>query len=140
VDAMAAPRVPWSDVLGEGRLPRFILICLAVWLNAADSLIAATIMPSVARSICGYAFFGWATAGYLMGSVLAAASSCQSASKRDPGSARKKDTPAVPVTIVGVGRRAGAEPRRSAAPGRRRDAKVGSTRAHMRCGDLSMLT
>jgi MFS family permease len=74
MDAGAA-RVPWSDVLGEGRLPRFILICLAVWLNAADSLIAATIMPSVARSIGGYAYFGWATAGYLMGSVLAAASS-----------------------------------------------------------------
>jgi MFS family permease len=65
----------WADVLGEGRLPRFVLICLAVWLNAADSLIAATIMPSVGRSLGGYAYFGWATAGYLLGSVLAAASS-----------------------------------------------------------------
>ena len=74
MDAVAA-RVPWSDVLGEGRLPRFVLICLAVWLNAADSLITATIMPTVARSIGGYEYFGWATAGYLMGSVLAAASS-----------------------------------------------------------------
>lgn len=57
----------WADVLGEGRLPRFVLICLAVWLNAANSLIAATIMPSVGRSLGGYAYFGWATAGYLMG-------------------------------------------------------------------------
>jgi MFS family permease len=65
----------WADVLGQGRLPRFVLICLAVWLNAADTLIAATIMPSVGRSLGGYAYFGWATAGYLMGSVLAAASS-----------------------------------------------------------------
>ena len=65
----------WADVLGEGRLPRFVLICLTVWLNAADSLITATIMPSVGRSLAGYAYFGWATAGYLMGSVLAAASS-----------------------------------------------------------------
>ena len=62
-------------MLDQGRLPRFVLICLAVWLNAADSLIAATIMPSVGRSLGGYAYFGWATAGYLMGSVLAAASS-----------------------------------------------------------------
>jgi hypothetical protein len=23
----------WADVLGEGRLPRFVLICLAVWLR-----------------------------------------------------------------------------------------------------------
>ena len=67
--------VSWADVLGGGRLPRFVLICLAVWLNAADSLIAATIMPSVGRSLGGYTYFGWATAGYLMGSVLAAASS-----------------------------------------------------------------
>lgn len=56
-------------------MPRFVLICLAVWLNAADSLIAATIMPSVGRSLAGYAYFGWAISGYLMGSVLAAASS-----------------------------------------------------------------
>lgn len=65
----------WRDLLGEGRLPRFILICLAVWLNAGDSLVTATIMPSVGRVLGGYAFFGWATAGYLMGSVLAGASS-----------------------------------------------------------------
>jgi MFS family permease len=65
----------WADVLGEGRLPCFVLICLGVWLNAADSLVTATIMPSVGRSLAGYAYFGWATAGYLMGSVLAGASS-----------------------------------------------------------------
>jgi MFS family permease len=65
----------WADVLGEGRLPRFALICLGVWLNAADTLVTATIMPSVGRSLGGYAYFGWATAGYLLGSVLAGASS-----------------------------------------------------------------
>lgn len=65
----------WADVLGEGRLPLFALICLGVWLNAADSLITATIMPSVGRSLGGYAYFGWATAGYMLGSVLAGASS-----------------------------------------------------------------
>ena len=64
----------WGDVLGEGRLPRFVLICLGVWLCAADSLITATIMPSVGRALGGYAYFGWATAGYLLGSVMAGAS------------------------------------------------------------------
>jgi len=64
----------WADVLGEGRAPRFILICLGVWLNAADSLVTATIMPSVGKALGGYAFFGWATAGYLLGSVMAGAS------------------------------------------------------------------
>jgi MFS family permease len=71
----AAVSGSWADVLGEGRLPRFVLICLATWLNAADSLVTATIMPSVGRSLGGYPYFGWATAGYLMGSVLAGASS-----------------------------------------------------------------
>ena len=70
---MAKPAT-WADVLGEGRAPRFVLICLGVWLNAADSLVTATIMPSVGKALGGYAFFGWATAGYLLGSVMAGAS------------------------------------------------------------------
>jgi MFS family permease len=65
----------WADVVGEGRLPRFILICLGVWISAADSMVTATIMPSVGADLGGYAYFGWATAGFLLGSVLAGASS-----------------------------------------------------------------
>ncbi len=65
----------WADVVGEGRLPRFVLICLGVWITAADSLVTATIMPSVGADLGGYAYFGWATAGFLLGSVLAGASS-----------------------------------------------------------------
>ncbi|MBS0411900.1 MAG: MFS transporter [Proteobacteria bacterium] len=65
----------WPDVLGEGRAPRFVLICLGVWLAAADSLVATTIMPSVGRALGGFEYFGWATAGFLLGSVLAGASS-----------------------------------------------------------------
>ena len=75
MSATAPASGSWADVLAEGRLPRFALICLGVWLNAADSLITATIMPSVGRSLGGYPYFGWATAGYLLGSVLAGASS-----------------------------------------------------------------
>lgn len=65
----------WADVVGEGRLPRFILICMGVWITAADSLVTATIMPSVGADLGGYAYFGWATAGFLLGSVMAGASS-----------------------------------------------------------------
>src|SRR5438045_6842136 len=72
---MAPAEGSWGDVLAEGRLSRFALICLGVWLNAADSLVTATIMPSVGRALGGFAYFGWATAGYLLGSVLAGASS-----------------------------------------------------------------
>ena len=59
----------WTDLLADGRLPRFALICLGVWLNAADSLVTATIMPSVGADLGGYAYFGWATAGYLLARV-----------------------------------------------------------------------
>ena len=64
----------WADLLGAGRLPRFALICLGVWLNAADSLVTATIMPSVGADLGGYAYFSWAVAGFLLGAILAGAS------------------------------------------------------------------
>jgi MFS family permease len=64
----------WSDLLGEDRLPRFALICLGVWLNAADALVTATIMPSVGADLGGYAYFSWSVAGFLVGAILAGAS------------------------------------------------------------------
>jgi len=64
----------WADLLAGGRLPRFALICLGVWLNAADALVTATIMPSVGADLGGYAYFSWAVAGFLAGSVVAGAS------------------------------------------------------------------
>ncbi len=73
---MSAPKPgSWADVLAQGRATRFGLICLGVWLSAADSLVTATIMPSVGADLGGYAYFGWATAGFLLGSVMAGASS-----------------------------------------------------------------
>ena len=67
-------RNTWADLLADGRLPRFALICLGVWLNAADSLVTATIMPSVGAQLGGYAYVSWATAGFLVGAILAGAS------------------------------------------------------------------
>jgi MFS family permease len=70
----AAPSNGWADLLADGRLPRFALICLGVWLNAADSLVTSTIMPSVGAQLGGYGYFSWATAGFLVGAILAGAS------------------------------------------------------------------
>ncbi|HKR90104.1 MAG TPA: MFS transporter [Phenylobacterium sp.] len=64
----------WGDLLAEGRLPKFALICLGVWLNAADALVTATIMPSVGVDLGGYAYFSWSVAGFLVGAILAGAS------------------------------------------------------------------
>ena len=64
----------WADLLAGGRAPRFVLILLGIWLNAADTLVTATIMPSVGRDLGGHAWFGWATAGFLLGAIVAGAS------------------------------------------------------------------
>jgi MFS family permease len=63
----------WSELLTAERMPRLALVCLGIWLNAADSLVTATIMPSVARDIGGYAFFTWPVAAYLIGAILGGA-------------------------------------------------------------------
>ena len=74
MDETSPARGNWRDLLADGRLPRFALIMLGVWLNAADSLVTATIMPSVGAQLGGYAYFSWATAGFLVGAILALAS------------------------------------------------------------------
>jgi MFS family permease len=63
----------WGDFLADGRAARIALICLGIWLNAADSLVTTTIMPSVGRQLGGYAYFSWATAGYMVGAILSGA-------------------------------------------------------------------
>ena len=72
--AQARPATGWGDLFAEGRLPRLVLLGLGIWLNAADTLVAATIMPSVGRDLGGHAWFGWATAGFLLGAIVAGAS------------------------------------------------------------------
>jgi MFS family permease len=69
------PNAVWIELVREGRLPVFALLCLGTWLTAADVLMTATIMPSVAADIGGYASFGWAVALFELGAILAAASS-----------------------------------------------------------------
>ena len=64
----------WGDLLAEGRFARLALIWLGIWLNAADSLVTATLMPSVSADLGGYAWFSWTIAGFLVGAILANAS------------------------------------------------------------------
>lgn len=67
----------WRDLLSPTLAPRAILVVLGVWLNAADGLVTVTIMPSVAHELGGAAYFGWAIAVYMTGSILAGASTGQ---------------------------------------------------------------
>src|SRR5690242_1522089 len=64
----------WKDLFTLELLPRAVLVCFGIWLNAADSLVTTTIMPSVVRAIGGYSYFAWPVATYLLGSILGGAS------------------------------------------------------------------
>jgi MFS family permease len=67
----------WRDFFAEGRGARLALICLGVWLNAADSLVTSTIMPTVGRALGGYAYFSWATAAYMVGAIFSGATAAR---------------------------------------------------------------
>src|SRR5579864_8687779 len=67
----------WSDFLADGRAARVALICLGVWLNAADSMVTTTIMPTIGRALGGYAYFSWATAAYMVGAILSGATAAR---------------------------------------------------------------
>jgi MFS family permease len=67
----------WRDLISPILGPRALLVILGVWLNAADALVTATIMPSVAQNLGGAAYFGWAVAVFLTGSIVAGASAGQ---------------------------------------------------------------
>lgn len=64
----------WRELFMGPQAALAALLLLGVWLNAADALVTVAIMPSVARSIGGYAYFAWAAGAFMLGSVVACAS------------------------------------------------------------------
>jgi MFS family permease len=69
-----AQTVPtWRELAATGQLGKFTLLCLGVWLHAADSLLTATVMPAAVAEIGGVTLINWALALYQLGSILAAA-------------------------------------------------------------------
>jgi MFS family permease len=64
----------WRELLRADRVARLGLVCLGIWLNAADALVTATAMPSIVRDIGGYAYFAWPVATYLLGAIIGGAS------------------------------------------------------------------
>jgi len=55
----------------RGGVGTVAVLCLGVWLHAADSLLAATVMPSAVADIGGLAFIYWTIALYELGSIAA---------------------------------------------------------------------
>ena len=112
---MTPPPDPrWRDLFTPAMAPRAALVVLGVWLNAADALVTATIMPTLVRELGGAAYYGWAVAIYLTGGILAGASSGQlsrrlglrpamilAALAYAVGCAMSAAAPSIPVFLIG---------------------------------------
>ena len=59
-----------ADARERGGFALVTVLCLGVWLHAADSLLAATVMPSAVAEIGGLAFIYWTVALYQLGSTV----------------------------------------------------------------------
>lgn len=67
--------VSWRAFLSSGYTPALALVCLAVWLHAADALIVATMLPSIVADVGGAQLVGWSVSLYEIASVVAGAAS-----------------------------------------------------------------
>lgn len=67
--------VSWREFVGSPYAASLALVCLAVWLHAADSLIVATMLPSIVSEIGGAALVGWSVSLYEIGSIIAGTAS-----------------------------------------------------------------
>ena len=72
VEPVSRQRVGWREILTRKYLPQLLILCLAIWLHAANSMLTATTMPEAVRDIGGLRLISWAFALYLMGSIVAA--------------------------------------------------------------------
>lgn len=72
-DAAPTARVSWAEILTPDHAPALVLVCLGVWLHAADGLIVATMLPAIVAEIGGGALVAWSVALYEVGSIIAGA-------------------------------------------------------------------
>lgn len=70
----------WAAILRTGQLGQFALLCLGIWLHAADSLLVATAMPAAVAEIGGDRLVSWTLSLYLLGSILSGAAAALAAS------------------------------------------------------------
>ncbi|NIA68646.1 MFS transporter [Pelagibius litoralis] len=67
--------VRWREILSREHGPSLALVCLGVWLHAADALLVATMMPAIVAEIGGTRLISWTVALYEIGSIVAGAAS-----------------------------------------------------------------
>ncbi len=70
----SAVRPRRADGLSVGYLTaRFTLLCMGVWLHAADTLVTATIAPAIVEDIGGIVYINWTMSLYEVGAIIAGA-------------------------------------------------------------------
>ncbi|WP_292897121.1 MFS transporter [Nitratireductor sp.] len=69
----------WAAILKTGQLGQFALLCLGIWLHAADTLLVATAMPAAVLEIGGDRLVSWTLSLYLLGSIISAAAAALAA-------------------------------------------------------------
>ncbi len=74
MNEMSQPASNPKTIFSRENSLKLILLCFAVWLHAASSLLAATTLPSAVREFGGGNLIGWAFSLYLLGSILAGSS------------------------------------------------------------------
>lgn len=70
----------WAAISQTGQLGQFALLCLGIWLHAADTLLVATAMPAAVTEIGGDRLVSWTLSLYLLGSIISAAAAALIAS------------------------------------------------------------
>ena len=63
----------WRGLYESGLLVRFVILCLGIWLHAADTLVTATISPAIVDDIGGVAFINWTLLLFEVGAIVAGA-------------------------------------------------------------------
>lgn len=67
------PTVAWRELFAGSGVSSLALVCLGVWLHAADGLLVSTTMPAIIQDIGGTRFIPWTVALYEIGSIVAGA-------------------------------------------------------------------
>lgn len=67
--------ISWRAFLSSSYFPSLALVCLAVWLHAADALLVATMLPSIVGELGGSGLVAWNVTLYLTTSILAGTAS-----------------------------------------------------------------
>lgn len=71
---VAAP-ASWAELLTRHYAASLFMVCMGVWLHAADSLLVATMIPAIVDDIGGTRLIFWTVALYDIGSIVAGVSS-----------------------------------------------------------------